>query len=329
MALASNVDNIRYNGTGRAYVADVGSLHPGIDLGELENLAFNCKVSTEKLKSTRNAARATILEVETEREASLSFGLREQSEDNVKMALLGSAINTLNQAASGGSGIYQITKAWPTDDSFLDLGYMNVFITKVSGAITGTLAVGDTVTGDVSTKTGKIAFVSDTAGTDYIIIVQRTGPFTGDTKLSLDGSNYITISGVETLEDVCITSSDGATLRGNGTDYSVDPDYGYVRAYSDGDVEDTDKLSFDYEAVDRKYIWGLSAGSVTKKLTFVSDKDDQGPRQRWTFHKVQINLNGDINLIGEKAVVLNITGSVLADTTQASGQEYYKVEMLG
>ncbi|NMC73256.1 MAG: hypothetical protein GYA56_02675, partial [Geobacteraceae bacterium] len=69
MALASNVDNIRYNGTGRAYVADVGSLHPGIDLGELENLAFNCKVSTEKLKSTRNAARATILEVETEREA--------------------------------------------------------------------------------------------------------------------------------------------------------------------------------------------------------------------------------------------------------------------
>ena len=327
MALASNVDNIRYNGTGRAYVADVGSLHPGIDLGELENLAFNCKVSTEKLKSTRNAARATILEVETEREASLSFGLREQSEDNMKMALLGSAINTLNQAASGASGIYQTTKTWVAD-SFLDLGYMNVFITKVSGTITGTLAVGDTVTGDVSTKAGKIAFVSDTAGTDYIIIVQRTGPFTGDTKLSLDGSNYITISGVETIEDVCITSSDGATLRGNGTDYSVDPDYGYVRKLSGGGLLDADKVSFDYAAVDRKYIWGLSAGSVTKKFTFVSDKDDQGPRQRWTFHKVQINLNGDINLIAEKNAVLSITGSVLADTTQPSGQEYYKVEMM-
>jgi len=327
MALASNVDNIRYNGTGRAYVADVGSLHPGIDLGELENLAFNCKVSTEKLKSTRNAARATILEVETEREASLSFGLREQSEDNMKMALLGSAINTLNQAASGASGIYQTTKTWVAD-SFLDLGYMNVFITKVSGTITGTLAAGDTVTGDVSTKSGRIAFVSNTAGTDYIIVVQRTGAFTGDTKLSLDGSNYITISGVETIEDVCITSSDGATLRGNGTDYSVDPDYGYVRKLSGGGLLDADKVSFDYAAVDRKYIWGLSAGSVTKKFTFVSDKDDQGPRQRWTFHKVQINLNGDINLIAEKNAVLSITGSVLADTTQPSGQEYYKVEMM-
>ncbi|NMC73212.1 MAG: hypothetical protein GYA56_02450, partial [Geobacteraceae bacterium] len=149
-----------------------------------------------------------------------------------------------------------------------------------------------------------------------------------DTKLSLDGSNYITISGVETIEDVCITSSDGATLRGNGTDYSVDPDYGYVRKLSGGGLLDADKVSFDYAAVDRKYIWGLSAGSVTKKFTFVSDKDDQGPRQRWTFHKVQINLNGDINLIAEKNAVLSITGSVLADTTQPSGQEYYKVEMM-
>jgi hypothetical protein len=323
MALASNVDNIRYNGTGRAYVADVGSLHPGLDLGELENLSFNIKVSTEKLKSTRNAARATILEVETEREASLSFGLREQSEDNMKMALLGSAINTLNQAASGASGIYQTTKTWVAD-SFLDLGYMNVFITKVSGTITGTLAVGDTVTGDVSTKAGKVAFV----GSGYIILVQCTGAFTGDTKLSKDVANYITLSGVEVLEDVCITSSNGATLRANGTDYSVDPDYGYVRKLSGGGLLDADKVSFDYAAVDRKYIWGLSAGSVTKKFTFVSDKDDQGPRQRWTFHKVQINLSGDINLIAEKNAVLSITGSVLADTTQPSGQEYYKVEMM-
>jgi hypothetical protein len=320
MSIASNVENIRYNGTGRAYAAEIGSLHPGIDLGELENLGFNIKVSTEKLKSTRNAARATILEVETEREASLSFGLREQSEDNLKMALLGSAINTLNQVASG---VYQTTKTWAAD-SFLDLGYMNVFITKASGTISGTLAVGDTVTGDVSAKTGKIAYV----GSGYIIVVERSGPFTGDTKLSKDVGNYITLSGIETLEDVCITTSNGATLRANGTDYSVDPDYGYVRKLSGGALTDTDKVSFDYEAVDRKYIWGLSAGSVTKKLTFVSDKDDRGPRQRWTFHKVQINLNGDINLIGEKNTILAITGSVLADTTQPSGQEYYKVEMM-
>lgn len=323
--LASNVENIRYNGTGRAYVADVGSDHPGMDLGELENLAFNCKVSTEKLKSTRNAARATILEVETEREASLSFGLREMSENNMKMALLGSAVNTLNQMASGASGIYQTTKTWPADESFLDFGYFNVFSTKLShGTVTnGPFAIGDTVTGGTSSASGKVAYV----GSGFVEVVQVTGTF-----VSGEAITYLTksatLTGVEKLEDVVITNSSGATRRVNGTDYSIDPDYGYVRKLSGGSLDNLDKVSFDYEAVDRKYIWGLSSGSVTKKFTFVSDKDDIGPRQRWTFHKVQINLNGDISLIAEKNAVLAITGSVLADTTQPSGQEYYKVEMM-
>lgn len=320
MALASNVDNIRYNGTGRVYASEVGSSNPGYDLGELENLAFNIAVATEKLKSTRNAARATILEVETEREASLSFGLREQSEENLLMALLGSVVNTLNQVSGG---VYQTTKTWVANQ-FLDMGYLNIFSTKVSGAITGALAVGETVTGDVSSKTGKVAYV----GAGFIEIVEVSGSMATDTKLSKDGGNYITIAGIEVLEDPVITSSDGATRRANGTDYSVDPDAGYVRKLSGGALADADKVSFDYEAVARKYLWGLSAGSVTKRIVFVTDKSDQGPRQRYTFHKVQINLNGDINLIGEKQAVLDCKGSVLADNTQPAGQEFYKVEMM-
>jgi len=108
----------------------------------------------------------------------------------------------------------------------------------------------------------------------------------------------------------------------------VDPDYGYLRKLSGGGMTSSDVVSYDYEVVNRKYIWGLSAGSVEKKFVFVSDKDDLGPRQRWTFHKVKINLNGDFPLIGEGAAILSVTGSVLADTTQPSGQEYYKVEMM-
>lgn len=321
MALASNVNNIRYNGTGRAYVADVGSLHPGIDLGELENLAFNCKVSTEKLKSTRNAARATILEVETEREASLSFGLREQSEENMKIALLGSAVNTSNQAAGS---VDAVSKTW-LSDSFIELGHLNVYCTKLShGTVTsGPFAVGDTVTGGTSSATGKVAYV----GSGYVEVANGSGTFVPGETITSSGKSAV-LSGVEKQEDVIITSSAGTTRRVNGTDYSIDPDYGYVRKLSGGALVDADKVSYDYEPVDRKYIWGLSAGSVTKKFTFVSDKDDQGPRQRWTFHKVQINLNGDINLIAEKNATLSITGSVLADTTQPSGQEYYKVEMM-
>jgi len=321
MALASNVDNIRYNGTGRVYVADVGSAHPGVDVGEIENLTFNISVATEKLKSTRNAARATILEVETEREGAVSFGLREQSEENLKLALLGEAVNTLNQAAGS---VDAVTKSW-ANDSFIDLGHLNVFSTKLShGTVTnGPFAVGETVTAAPSGATGKVAYV----GAGFVEVAGVTGVFTAADTITVT-TKSAALSGVEKLEDIIITSSDGATRRVQGVDYSLDPDYGYARKLSTGAIAANDEVSYDYEAVSKKYLWGMSAGSVTKKLTFVSDKSDQGPRQRWTFHKVQINLSGDINLIGEKQSVLDCKGSVLADNTQAAGQEYYKTEMM-
>ena len=108
-----------------------------------------------------------------------------------------------------------------------------------------------------------------------------------------------------------------------------DPDYGYIRQLSAGTTADTDVVSYDYEAVDKEYLWSMSTSSVEKKFIFVSDKDDQGPRQRWTFHKVKINLNGDFPLIGDGAAILGVTGTVLADTTQPAGQEYFKTEIIG
>lgn len=320
MPLASSVENIRYNGTGRVYAGAVAGTSFD-DLGELDGLNFSMAVSTEKLKSNRNAARATILEVESEREASLSFGMREMSENNLKMALLGSAINTQNQSASY---VYQATPTFAAD-MYIDLGHLNVFSTKLTGTITGTLAVGDTVTGATSGATGKIAFI----GSGYIELVNVSGTFQASEQVyETQDTNYITPTGIETLEDVVVTDSTGATRRVQGTDYTLDPDYGYLRKLSTGSITDTDVASYDYEAVDKKYIWGMSASSVQKKLIFVSDKDDQGPRQRWTIHKVQINLNGDFPLIGDGASILQVNATVLADTTQPSGQEYYKAEIM-
>ena len=321
MALASNTDNIRYGGTGRAYVGAVAGTSFD-ELGDLEDLNFTMSVSTEKLKTNRTAAKATILEVETEREASLSFGLREMSNNNLKMALLADTINTLNQSASY---VYQ---ADPTlvDDLYIDLGHLNVFSTKLTGTITGTLAVGDTVTGGTSAATGKIAFVA--AG--YVELVNVSGTFQASEQVyETENTNHIVPTGVETLEDVVVTDVTGATRRVQGTDYSLDPDYGYIRQLSTGTTADTDVVSYDYEAVDKEYLWSMAASSVQKKLIFVSDKDDQGPRQRWTFHKVQINLNGDFPLIGSGVAILNVTATVLADTTQPSGQEYFKTEIIG
>jgi len=324
MPLASDADNIRYYGTGRTYAGEVGE-ESFDDLGELENINFALTVTIEKLKSTRNAARATIIEKETERDAVLTFGLREMTNENLKMTLLGSAINTDNQAASY---VYQDaigTDVDLEDDLYIDLGKLNVFSTKLTGTITGELAVGDTVTGGTSEATGDIAFKA--AG--YIELVNVSGTFeVGEQVAETPDTNYITPTGIETLEDVVITKADGTERRVQGTDYSLDPDYGYIRKLSGGAIIDTDVISYDYEAVERSYIWGMSAGSVERKLIFVSDKDDNGVRQRWTFHKVNILLNGEFPLIGEGASVLAVTGTVLKDSDQASGQEYYKVETM-
>jgi hypothetical protein len=321
MALASTPDNIRYGGTGRAYVGAVGGTSFD-DLGDLETLSFALTVTSEKVKTNRNAAKATILEVETDREASLTFGLREMSNNNLKMALLADTVNTLNQTASY---VYQ-TDPTLVDDLYIDLGHLNVSSTKLTGIITGTLAVEDTLTGETSGATGKIAFV----GSGYVEIVNVVGTFQASEQVyNVEDTDYITPTGIETLEDVIVTDVTGASRRIQGTDYTLDPDYGYIRQLSTGTTAATDVISYDYATVDKQYLWSMASSSVQKRLIFVSDKDDQGPRQRWTFHKVQINFNGDFPLIGAGAAILNITATVLADTTQASGQEYFKTEIIG
>ena len=323
MALASNTDNIRYAGTGRAHVGAVGG-SSFVDLGDLENLNFNLSVSTEKMKTNRNAAKATILEVETDREASLSFGLREMSNENLKMTLLADTINTANQSAD--SVFQAVPDPALVDDEYVDLGHLNVSSTKLTGTITGSLSAGDTVTGGTSGATGKIAYVD----TSYIELVNVSGTFQASEQVyETEDTNHIVPTGIEALSDVVVTDATGATRRVQGTDYTLDPDYGYLRRLSSGTTDATDVVSYDYEAVDKKYLWSMATASVEKKLIFVTDKDDHGPRQRWTFNKVKINLNGDFPMIGSGAAILNVTATVLADTTQPSGQEYFKTEIIG
>jgi hypothetical protein len=323
--IASSADNIRYNGTGRAYAAEVAGTSLE-DLGELDGLSYTGSSSSDKLKSTRNAARATILEATKENEGSLKFGMREMTEENMKMALLGSAINTANQAASF---VAQVAKTL-VDDKYIDLGHLNVFLTKLShGAISGggLFTIAEPVTGSISAATGKVGF----SASGNMELYDVFGTFvSGDILTGGTSAKTATCSGVEVLEDVIVTDGTQTTRYANGVDYSIDPDYGYLRELSATSTitDHAVDVSYDYEAVDIKYFYGMAASSLTKKFIFVADKDDQGPRQRWTFHKVQINLNGDFPLIGDGPQVLSVTATVLADTTQPSGQEYYKVEIM-
>jgi len=321
MAIASSADNIRYNGTGIAYAATVGSVNPGADLGELEGFSFNQSVTKSQLKSTRNAARGVILEAVDETTATLKFGLKEQTEENLKVALMAASVSSNNQVAGN---VYQTTKAWVADE-YVDLGKLNVFSTKLShGEVTnGPFVVGETVAQSDPAASGKVAYV----GSGFIEVVNVSGAFGAGETITAD-TKSATLSGVSTQLDVVITSSDGATRRVQGTDYTVEPKAGYVRKLTGGALVDADKVSFDYQAVTRKVLYGLSTNTVLRKVTFVTDPDDYGPRKRYTFHKVNLSPEGDMTLLGDGTEVLNVSGTVVRDTTQPSGQEYYTVEVM-
>lgn len=322
MAIASSADNIRYNGTGIAYAAEVGSPHPGVDLGELDGFAFNQSVTKSQITSTRNAARGVIMEAVDKTEATLTFGLKEQTEENLKMALMASAVNSENQLAGH---VFQDTKTWIADQ-YIDMGKLDVFSTRLShGAVTdGPFAVGDTVTQASPAASGKVAYVDS----GFIEVVNVTGTFTVGQAIT-SSAKTATLSGVTVKNDAVITSADGATRRSQGTDYTIVPKAGFVRKLSSGDLVDADKVSFDHPALNRKILHGLSTNTVLRKVTFVTDPDDHGPRKRVTFHKVNLSPDGEMTLMGDGEEILKISGSVIKDTNQQAGEEYYKVEIFG
>lgn len=317
--MSSSPDNIRFNGTGRCYMADAGGT-AWEDVGELESINFNMSVSTEKLKSTRTAAKATLLEIETEREGSLSLGLREHTTHNLALALLGSTWSDANQIA-GGVDLTDLT--W-TDDKHMELGKYDVYLTKIShGTVTsGPFTIGSTVT--LGGITAKVVWV----GSGFVEVINPSGTLPSSGTMT-SGSASATVTGVETLADVCVVDDTTPTIRYvQGEDYTLDADYGMLRILSEGDVATTCAVAYSYGPITRKYNWMLSGGSVVKKVKFVADADDQGPREVLTFHRVQIMMDGDMALLGDGESIINLTGSVLADTSQSSGQEYFKLEII-
>lgn len=316
--MSSSPDNIRYNGTGRCYMADTDS-NAWEDLGELESINFNMSVSTEKLKSTRTAARATLLEIETEREATLTLGLREHTTHNLALALLGSTWSDQNQSASG----VDLVDLTFTADKHMELGKYDVFINKIShGTVTsGPYTIGSTVT--LGGITAKVVWV----GSGFIEVINPSGTLPSSGTMT-SGSASASVTGVETLADVCVVDDTTPTVRYvQGEDYTLDADYGLIRILSEGDIT-TAAVAYSYKALTKKYNWMLSGGSVVKKVKFVADADDQGPREILTFHRVQIQMDGDMALLGDGESVINLSGSVLADTSQSSGQEYFKLEII-
>lgn len=319
--LSSSPDNIRYNGTGRAYAQEEGT-SGWEDLGEIESFNFNTSISSTKLPTRRQASRATIMEVEDEREATLSFTLLEETPHNLDMAEIGSGWNDDNQL-SGYSDLHEVTAV---DDKYVELGHYDVHLHKIShGAVTGgPFVVGETVT--IGAITAEVAWV----GSGFLEVINPSGalPSSG-TMAGGTSTASAAVSGVAKLEDVCVVNAAAPTTRYvQGQDYTLDPDYGMLRVLSEGAIAGNPYVAYSYPAVARQYNWMFSGGAKNYKIKFVTDKDDRGNRHVIIFNKVSAKQDGDKVMIGDGVSGIPISGTVLADTTQPSGQEYYKREIM-
>ena len=317
--VSTSPDNIRLDGTGRLYVAEPGT-NIWDDIGEIDSFTMNNSVETSEIKSTRTAAKATLIKSEKSRSAGLSFGMREHTAVNLAMAMMGSSWSDNNQAA----GYQDLTSLGTlTKDKFVELGKYDVYITKiVHGTVTGgPFTVGDTIT--INAVTAKVVFV----GSGFIEVINPSGVLVAGSMSS--GAKTATATSVITSEDVCVVNSATPTIRyTQGVDYTLDADYGMIRILSDGAIATTCFTAFSCKATTAKYNWMLSGSSALKKLRFVADADDQGPREVLTINRVQLSMDGDMTLLGEGESVIKMAGTILADTTQPSGQEYYKLELI-
>jgi len=326
MAWAPNIpENIRKNGSGIAWASEVGSDEVGVDLGHFgPGIDLTQDVTTEEETDYRNPGRGKIMSDVTETDPQLALVLREQSEFNLQLSLMMGDFVDDNQAASYMDGV---SSAYTAIYNYLDLGYRNAFSTKI---IHGTesapgFALNEPVT-STSGGTGKIKWhVTDS----YVEIVNKGGTWAvGDTITGTTTSTSALITSVQELDDIIVCDAEPGTVRYvKGTDYNFFPEVGFW-AITDSGLSSPVFISADYPAVDKKFAFGLATTTIEKKITLITNEADRGPTFKFTFWRMSLALNGAITVVGDGIGLINLTGKILADSDQATGEQYYKMEYI-
>lgn len=326
MSYASSFNNMRMNGTGRLYISDVGATDPGVEVGEIDGLSDSISVSEDKIYSNRTAGKVVIGTVANETEASLSFGAREQTEFNLQMGYQAGAASDSSQLA----GALDAVEKTLVEGAYLDMGKTDCFLTRLTiGAVTGgPFVAGETVTGGTSTATGKVAWTE----TGLLELINVTGTFVvGETLTGGTSTASAAIATVNKVNDMVVTNNAATptTRYELGTDYDLDADYGYIRKASGSTIAAAVFISADHAAMTKHTIHAMSAQGTEKRLVFVSDKNDKGRRMRYTYHRVSLTLNGEAQKIGSGEQVIPIQGTIMADTSKPTGQQFISVEVFG
>lgn len=323
MPIASNVNNIRINGTGRLYVAAVGSASIGIEVGEMDGLSDNISVAEgEKIYSNRaGGGKLLIGQADGEVEGTITFGMREQTIENLALAFAADPADVTSQLA----GYLDAVEVALVEKEYVDVGKANCHVLKIGlGTVTG----GPYVVGEAVAQgavTGKIAWV----GAGFLELVNVVGTFlSGVAVVGGTSAASAVVSTVEVMIDMVVTNAAGTVRYARDTDYRTDADYGFLMKMPGSTIGATADVSADYDALSKNTIYPMSNANVEKKLTFVSDANDRGPRQKITYYRTLPKISGDSPKIGSGEQVLPMVCSMMADTSKPSGKQFMAIELM-
>lgn len=328
MAFAPDITaNIRKNGSGRAWAAEVGADEPGEHMGHFgPGIDLSQNVTTEEETDYMDPGRGNIMSDVTETDPQIALVLREMSEFNLQIALMMGTWTDDNQIAGT---MDSVSSAFTALRNYESLGFRNVFSTKVLHGVeaVANFQIDEIITGGSSGATGVIKWrivdtyveINTLAVSDFTVGETITGGTSGTTAV---------VASVQTNQDIIVCDADPGTVRYvNGTHYVYQPEPGFWAS-----IEATPTspifISGDYAAQSRKFNYGLATTTVEKKITLVSNEADRGPTFELIFNKVSLALNGAITVIGDGIGLLNLTGRILADSSQPSGQTYYKLNYI-
>jgi hypothetical protein len=131
------------------------------------------------------------------------------------------------------------------------------------------------------------------------------------------------------MVDMVVTDAADATVRyALEDDYRVDADYGFLMKMPGSTMGATAFVSADYAALSKKTIYPMSNKNAEKKLTFVTDANDKGPRMKYTYFRATPKISGDSTKIGSGEQVIPTVFTLMADTSKPFGKQFMSIELM-
>lgn len=170
-----------------------------------------------------------------------------------------------------------------------------------------------------------LGFLGQTAAFSQISGTATDTAVTGVVKKgqALDtGKRKITVTGVKKAPSTALVLN---------TDYTVDSDSGLITALSTSStLSDGDSLlwSGSYPLIASTLIQALSNAIILGAMRFRSASDATGPRYLVDVWKASISPDGALGFIGKDYGEIPMKASLLQDTTQPAGNQFYQAILL-